>query len=370
MMQISINNAKTLVKAAVEHTMKALKNGEHPNHMPLYIHSSPGMGKSAIVRQIANDNDLGFVDLRLASLEASDVCGIPYVSHAGAADEAMKFSIPQWFPSKEKAEAGEIPEYGIVFFDELSNAPVAVQHAAYRIILDREVQTGVEMAPGWIIVAAGNLKSDKTGAKGVAPALANRFAAHLEIRPDLGDFTAYAVNAGIHHHVLGYLNFQANMLYNFDPTKNDVAFATPRSWEQASNILNIEGLNDANLGIMLEGCVGEGAAHGFMAFRKYYGKLPNFEKIMDGLEDYKVPKDDAGLLFAVTSSVIDCLVQNHDNKKRLGNLEKIMTQLPDDFLVMVYKTLKSGATEKAISAILVATMKTYGRISTYTKAED
>ena len=160
------------------------------------------------------------------------------------------------------------------------------------------------------------------------------------------------------------------MLYNFDPKKNDVAFATPRSWEQASNILDIEGLSDANLGIMLEGCVGEGAAHGFMAFRKYYGKLPDFQKIMDGTEEYKIPKDDAGLLFAVTSSVIDCLIQNHTDKKRLGNLEKIMTQLPDDFLVMVYKTLKNGATEKAISAILVATMKTYGRISKYTKAED
>lgn len=370
MMQISINNAKRIVKASVEHTMKALKNGDQPNHMPLYLHSSPGLGKSAIVRQVADDNGLGFVDLRLGSLEASDVCGIPYVSHVGAEDETMKFSIPQWFPSKEKVASGEIPEHGIVFFDELSNAPVAVQHAAYRVILDREVQTGVEMAPGWIIIAAGNLKSDKTGAKGVAPALANRFAAHLEIRPDLGDFSSYAVNAGVHHHVLGYLNFQANMLYNFDPAKNDVAFATPRSWEQASNILKIEGLQDADLGVMLEGCVGESAAHGFMAFRKYYGKLPDFEKIMDGAEEYKIPTGDMGLMFAVTSSIIDCLIQNHDNKKRIVNLEKVMKQLQDDFLVMVYKTLKNGASEKAISAILVATMSTYGRISKYTKAED
>lgn len=372
-MEVTISQAQQLMRKAISAQIAAIKAGKKLNHAPMYLHSSPGLGKSAVTKQIANDMEIGFVDLRLASMEQSDVCGIPYVSHAGAADEAMKFSIPSWFPTQAKVDAGEMPEYGILFFDELSNAPIGVQHSAYRLILDREVQTGVKLPDGWMIVAAGNNKNDKTGAKGVAPALANRFAAHLHIRPSHEEFINYAAKNGLAKEVIGYLLYKPSAIYNFDPAKADLAFATPRSWEATSNLLNM-GFDEEQLTVMMSGCVGEAMTTDFLAYRKYYSRLPNFHDIMEGKIEYKVKKDDMGIVFAVTSSLIQLFIENipknaKDTKAvtRIKNLEKVLTQMDDDYIVMVYKTIKSTTSDGDINMLVMNTMDTYKRIMPYVK---
>jgi len=368
MMQTDINTAKGVVSQFVKNCIDTLKAKEKVVHAPIFLHSSPGIGKSAIVSQIAKDFELGFVDVRLAQMEQSDVAGIPYVSHAGLDTEDMKTSIPSWFPSKERIAAGEKEEFGILFLDELSNAPIGVQHAAYGIVLDRMVH-GVKMGDGWLIIAAGNLKGDKTGAKGVAPALANRFGIHLEIVPNLDAFRNYAVKKRLNQQIIGFLSFKPDALYRFDPSKNDVSFATPRSWEQVAGLLDV-GFSQSQLPLAIAGCVGESTSSEFMAFQKYYGKLPNFVKIMDGKEEYKVPKNDLGLVFAVASAVISCLVENSGDNNKIKNLQKIMDQLSDDLLVMIYKTMKHSADKKAMSNILIHTRDTYNRIVKYTKESD
>jgi len=371
MSTVSISSAKTLAEKII---MSTINTGVH---MPVFLHSSPGIGKSSIVNQIAKEHDLGFVDVRLAQMEQSDVAGIPYVSHGGGITgagkeqkETMAVSIPEWFPTQERIDAGDFKQKGILFFDELSNAPIPVQHAAYRVILDREVHRGVALPDGWAIVSAGNTKADKTGAKGVAPALANRFATHLTVRADVDDFRSYAVSQGFDDTVIGFISFAQDKLYNFDPKKNDVAFATPRSWEQVSNLLGV-GFSEEEMSVTIAGCVGEGVAGEYMAFRKYYAKLPDFEKIMKGEATYKIPTE-KGVVFAVTSSLISCLVTHGNDAKRVKNLDKLLTQLDDDFLMMIYKTLSSAVRQDAalVSNILANTIDTYRRISKYVKMEN
>jgi hypothetical protein len=366
-MQTTISTAKRFVKKSVKHE---LANGVH---MPIYLHSSPGLGKSAVVKQVTQELDIGFVDVRLAQMEQSDVAGIPYVAHGDgtASAETMKVSVPEWFPSKEKIANGEFPEQGVLFFDECSNAPIAVQHAAYRIILDREVHRGATLGEGWAIVAAGNRKEDKTGAKGVAPALANRFAMHFDIGESVDDFLIWAYEAGLNEEIMGFLSFDASKLYMFDPKKNDVAFATPRSWEQTSNILNV-GYAEDELNFAIGACVGDGVASEFAAFRKYYGKLPDMKKIMAGEETYKVDTKDNGVIFALTSSLVSNLIQNAADTDKIKNLHEIMKQLPDDFLIMLYKNVKgvfenqeNKAAKESLLNILNTTLETFKRVSKY-----
>lgn len=362
----TINAAKKYVIKAVQ---SELKTGVH---MPIYLHSSPGIGKSAIVKQVTKELDIGFEDVRLAQMEQADVAGIPYVGRSeNDKHETMKVSVPEWFPSKERVAAGLFPKEGILFFDEMSNAPIPVQHSAYRIVLDREIHRGVDLADGWAIVSAGNMKSDKTGAKGVAPALANRYAMHLEIKSNLQDFTLYAFDTGLNEQVIGFLNFDSSMLYNFDPKRNDVSFATPRSWEQVGNLLTV-GYNEEELAHVIGGCVGDKVASSFMAFRKYYGVLPDFQKIMSGEMEYKVKNNDSGVVFALVSSLIVNIVENAMDKKKIKNLEKIMIQLEHDFLIMTYKTIKglfdgrkTEQSDKALTNILMNTMSTFKTVSKY-----
>lgn len=360
---IDIAFAKNIVKRQFRNLFMQVKEGKTPTIRPLFLHSSPGIGKSAIVKQVVReladelDTKVGFKDFRLASCEASDVNGIPYVSHAGEATETMKFSIPDWFPMDQKS-------FGVLFFDELSNAPISVQHAAYRIVYDRELHDGVTLPPGWLIIAAGNLKSDKTGVKGLAPALANRFGSHLYIQENVDAFLNYAAANRVHDQVLGFLSFKGDALYR--PSKNgeDEAFPSPRSWEAASEHL-YGGFEDDELGILMAGCVGKGTAAEFMGFRAYYGKLPDFRKIMDGSMTYKVPKGDQGLSFAIVSSLISATVEHNGDKKKMENLHKVLEQLDDEFITFFFKRIK-GSNINLLN--IMATMtKSLSKVSFYIK---
>ncbi len=335
--QIDIGTAKKILHRAFRTMYEQVNSGKKPNVKPIFMHSSPGIGKSAIVAQVVAQAakelniDVGMHDFRLASCEASDVNGIPYVSHAGQELETMKFSIPDWFPRDQKS-------YGILFFDELSNAPIAVQHAAYRIIYDRELHDGIRLPDGWLVVAAGNLKTDKTGVKGIAPALANRFGSHLYIKPDVEAFTAYAMKVGLHPHIIGYINFNRDALYR--PAINgEDAFASPRSWESASGYL-YQGYDEEELAILLSGCVAKGTSVDFGGFREFYGKLPDMSKILAGTETYTVKDDNKGLLLALVTSLVAACVENNTNKDRLKNIQKIVKQLDDEFVIFFFKALR------------------------------
>jgi hypothetical protein len=351
--KVTIRQAKNITVKTVGHNLAKLKEGKPVFFNPVMLHSSPGIGKSAVVAQAADELKIGFIDVRLGMMEAADVSGIPYVSHAGNDLEEMKFSIPQWWPTE-----GE----GILFFDEISNANIGVQHAAYRIILDRELPNGEKLPDGWQIVAAGNMKGDKTGAKDIAPALANRFGIHLEIDANKDEFVRYAHNNGIDSRVIGFLEWQGAALYRFDPAKNQNAFPTPRSWEKLSHLLEID-YNDLELTTVISGCIGEATASEFQGFLKYYSKLPNINDIMSGKLDYKVDKIDRGIVFALTSSIIAATLQNYDDAVKIKNLWKVVDQLNEDFIVLVYKSAKSIDDRKVLASLMKNTLSTWKRVS-------
>jgi hypothetical protein len=348
--EVSINQAKDIVR-------NFLKSDKH---LPLFLHSCPGVGKSSIIAQLAQEIDeemrskvsgnkatsdassqkmFGFIDVRLGCMPEYDVQGIPFIKQQGTNKEEMVYSVPEWFPSVEKVKDGVYPEFGVVFLDELSNASFNTQQAAYRIVLDRAIHAAT-MAPGWKIVAAGNLKTDNTGAKNVLPALANRFATHLFIKPSVEDFTGYAIEKGLRKEIIGFLNFSRSHLYDVEGAKRSTSFASPRSWESVSHLLNLFESKPNMMFPALSGCIGEATTVQFTSYMKYYEQLPNFTEIMEGKAKYKLPKDNLGLAFAVTSSVICCLVEHHANKKYLKNLnDVILKQMNSEFLTLIFKSL-------------------------------
>jgi len=338
----SIKQAKSLIK-------KLLSKGK--SNMNAFMHSSPGVGKSAIIKQIAEDLGLPLVDIRLASIEATDLCGIPYVH-----DGEQLFSTPEWFPLDADSK-------GILFLDELSNANINVQQAAYRLVLDREINNQRKLPEGWFVIAAGNLQTDRTGVKGIVPALANRFSVHLNIEPNLQDFITYAIDAGVDTRIVGFLNFKPDYLHKFT-SGGDQAFPTPRSWVAASELLECE-FSDAEELTSLSGCIGEGPASEFRSFCKYYLTLPDFSKIMSGETTYDIPKDDLGLISALTSSLISLLKENNKSESKMNNLAKLMKQLPDESLILIYKLIAGTDDGVMIMNVTEYTLDCYQRVEKY-----
>ncbi|NJK46642.1 MAG: AAA domain-containing protein [Pleurocapsa sp. SU_196_0] len=169
-MQVTLNTAKRILERLL------------PVHAtpPVYLEGAPGVGKSAIVHAVAATLDLPVLDVRAAYLTPPDLIGLPALERDSG---RTTYYLPEFLP--------EPLTKGILVLEELPSAAPAIQVALYQLLLDRRVGWRYELPPGWRVVATGNRLED-----GYTHPLSNAMATRLlrlEIRADLEEFTAYAV---------------------------------------------------------------------------------------------------------------------------------------------------------------------------------
>jgi hypothetical protein len=243
---------------------------------PLFLWGPPGIGKSELVADIAQELGGYMIDLRLGQMEPTDIRGIPFYNKDSG---KMDWAEPVDLPTEEFASQYPIV---VLFLDEMNSAAPSVQAAAYQLILNRRVGK-YKLPENVALVAAGNRESDKGVTYRMPTPLANRFI-HQEMRVDFASYQEWAVNNNIHKDVVGYLSFAKQDLYDFDPKSASRAFATPRSWTFVSQLLEDEDGDDDTIMNLIAGTVGEGLAVKFMAHRKIAGRMPKPEDILSGKE--------------------------------------------------------------------------------------
>ena len=216
-----------------------------------FIWGAPGIGKSSIVRQIAERRRMPLIDIRASLLDPTDLRGIPIIQ-----DGTAVWCPPSFLPKKSDKP-------GILFLDEINAAPPLVQAALYQLILDRRVGE-YELPEGWRIIAAGNRREDKAVTFRLSSALANRFI-HLNLEVDPDDWHAWATNRGIIPEVTAFLKYRPQLLQA--ASEDEQAFATPRSWEMVSDVVAKFG-SPAKARDVIPGIVGTGPAVEFLTFAK------------------------------------------------------------------------------------------------------
>jgi hypothetical protein len=243
----------------------------------VFIWGAPGIGKSSAVVDVAKQNNLELIDLRISQLAPTDIRGLPFVK-----DGRAHFAPPSFLPIK-----GE----GILFLDELNMASPSVMGIAQQLILDRRVGD-YEVPEGWFIVAAGNRTEDRAAISQMPAPVANRFI-HFNIEPNLDSWKEYAIKKGINEQILAFINFRPQLLYNFERSQS--AWPSPRSWEFADSLLAID--------LDIESAVGAGAASEFYAYQTIYSELPDVEGIFRG-DIVPVPREPS-LIYAVCGAMIN-----------------------------------------------------------------
>jgi hypothetical protein len=247
---------------------------------PIFIWGAPGIGKSELVQQIVDSGELGnayMIDLRLALMEPTDLRGYPF---RNPENNLMEWAPPADLPTQEMADAHDTI---VLFLDELNSAPPSVQAAAYQLVLNKRI--GQYNLPTNVkIVAAGNRETDRGVTYRMPSPLANRFR-HINMEVNFEDWSIWATNNKVHQDVIGYLTYSKADLFDFDPKTSSQAFATPRSWNYVSEILNTEGFDNATdfqQKAEVAGAIGEGMAIKFCEHRKIASKLPNPEDVLNG----------------------------------------------------------------------------------------
>ncbi len=260
------------------------------HHTPVMIWGPPGVGKSQIISQVAEKHDVPLIDIRLSQMEPSDLRGIPFRN-----GEMVEWAIPAMLPNAERHGAE-----GILFLDEITSAPPSVSAAAYQLILDRCLGE-YHIPDGWAIFAAGNRQGDRGVTYTMPAPLANRFS-HFEFEVNVDDWVAWAYRNDIDDRIIAFVRFRPELLFEFDPAHNPVAFPSPRSWEFAHRALQkFEHNNDLRLGAM-QACVGPAAGIELNAFIANLDQLPDIDAILRG-EKVPPPKE-IDLQYAVASSLV------------------------------------------------------------------
>ena len=259
-------------------------------HTPVMLWGPPGVGKSQMIAQVAGKHGAPIIDIRLSQMEPSDLRGIPF-----RVEQRVEWAVPALLPDAERHGPR-----GVLFLDEITSAPPAVSAAAYQLILDRRL--GEYAVPeGWAIFAAGNRQGDRGVTYAMPTPLANRFS-HFEVDAHLDDWAAWAYAHGIDERVIGFLRFRPELLFDFDPAHNPVAFPSPRSWEFAHRALAKFGDRPELLVGALQSCVGPAAGIELAAFVDNLEQLPDLDAILRG-EEVPVPKE-IDLQYAVASSLV------------------------------------------------------------------
>ncbi len=223
-------------------------------------------------------------------MEPSDLRGIPF-----RVKETVEWAVPAMLPDVTRHA-----QKGILFLDEITSAAPSVSAAAYQLILDRRL--GQYSVPnGWAIFAAGNRQGDRGVTYTMPAPLANRFS-HFEVDINLDDWVAWAYANSIDDRVIAFLRFRPDLLFDFDPAHNPVAFPSPRSWEFAHRALQKFYDRTDLLTGALQACVGLAAGVELNAFISNLDQMPDLEAIIRG-EEVGTPKE-IDLQYAVASALV------------------------------------------------------------------
>lgn len=251
-----------------------------------FIRSSPGMGKSTIVRSIAKELGLFVIDHRMSTSQPEDLSGLPEFVTNAQGHRRASFTPFDIFPTEDTP----LPEGYVgwlIFLDEFNSASPEVQAACYKLILDRMVGQS-KLHPKCLIVCAGNLATDKAYTNDLSTAMQSRMA-HIEMILSFEEWLEdVAIAENYDERIIGYNHFDKDALMDFKPDHQDKTFNCPRTWEFMNRFVKGEEVEDEDTGLYA-GTITSGHAAAFVQYCHIYKDLQTAQDIIrdpEGAELY------------------------------------------------------------------------------------
>lgn len=286
----------------------------HPMQRTLCIEGPPGIGKTSIVHQAAQELGVPCVEIHMPTQLVEDF-GIPYPS---ADDEVFGYKMPEWFPLDGKAD-----DAGILLFDDRNQANADLQKVMANICQARTLH-GNPMPAGWQVISTGNREKDNAGANRILSHLRNRETV-LNLDVDIDDWVRWALDNNVPTVLISMLRYRPTLLNDFDPQR--AQNPTPRSWVEGVGSL-IGKLDPLIEFECFSGAVGEPAAAEFVGFLKIYRQLPNLDLLLMDPKNADIPSDPI-----VCYALSGALAARADSK----NFQSIIdytSRLPGEFSVL------------------------------------
>jgi len=258
------------------------------NKFPCLIVGKPGIGKTDIVSQVAENLKQDLIVSHPVTSDPTDAKGLPFPSKDG---KSAKF-----LPFGDLDKAIKAKKNTIWFLDDLGQAMPSVQAAFMQLVLSRAIGEHV-ISNKITFLAATNRRQDKAGVQGILEPLKSRFTI-LNLETDIDAWCQWAIDNSMPSEIIAFIRFRPNLLHDFNPTADMENSPCPRTWEKVGRFFNLN-QNDNLLYEFTRGLVGEGASVEFLSFLKIYKTLPSIDALLLNPDTVDIPRE-LNALYAIT----------------------------------------------------------------------
>ncbi len=241
---MNIKRAKDEIKHAIQAYLLKDDFGEYViptvRQRPLLLMGAPGIGKTAIMEQVARECGIGLVAYSITHHTRQSAIGLPFIDHKVYGEK--EYAVTEYTMSEiiaavyNKMEETGLKE-GILFLDEINCVSETLAPAMLQF-LQAKTFGSHKVPDGWIIVAAGNPPEYNKSVREFDVVTLDRVK-KIEVEPDFGVWKEYAWKQGLHGAVLSYLEIKKNYFYAMETSVDGKRFVTARGWEDLSNLLQV-----------------------------------------------------------------------------------------------------------------------------------
>ncbi len=239
---MNIRQAKEYIKNSVNIYLKKDEFGEYcipvVRQRPIFLLGAPGIGKTAIMEQIAQEMGIALVSYSMTHHTRQSALGLPFIAHkvyGGREYDISEYTMSEIIAAiYETMEESGIRE-GILFLDEINCvsetlAPAMLQFLQYKVFGRHQVPEG------WVIVTAGNPPEYNKSVREFDVVTMDRLKV-MEVEADYRTWKEYALERHLHTAVLNFLDLKKEYFYHMEITAKGRSYVTARGWEDLSEIL-------------------------------------------------------------------------------------------------------------------------------------
>ena len=239
---MNIHEAKEEIIRTLRAYTRRNPDGSHripvEKQRPMLLIGPPGIGKTAIMHQIARETGVGLVAYAMTHHTRQSAIGLPLITqkeYGGHTYSVTEYTMSEIVASIYDTMAATGKKSGILFLDEINCVSETLAPVMLQLLQNKTFGTHA-LPEDWIIVAAGNPPEYNKSVREMDMATLDRVK-NMDISADLGVWQEYARKNGVHPAVRTYLSAYPEHFYNITDTERGQLFVTARGWEDLSCIL-------------------------------------------------------------------------------------------------------------------------------------
>ena len=285
---------------------------------PIFLLGAPGIGKTAIMEQIAQELNLALVSYSMTHHTRQSALGLPFIMDKKYGNEDYKvteYTMSEIIASVYDAMEETGKDSGILFLDEINCisetlAPSMLQFLQYKTFGRHRVPDN------WIVVTAGNPPEFNNSVREYDIAMWDRLK-KIEVEADYDTWKEYAVNKNVHPVVTSYLSIKSNNFYSISMTVDGKSFVTARGWDDLSQMIILYEMNELEVDYNLiaqyiqDERIAKDFSHYYQLFHKYQADY-KVEEILNGSASDEIKERASKAKFDERLSLISLIMSQID----------------------------------------------------------